>query len=148
MYRILNSNPDGGKSLPIRFIEVANQRFCRRLWLKDLETRRDYGAIFYLADVRDHPMLLLTARTANWFLSVCGQDFEIQMIVLYTNQRQIDDFLRFVPNPPQTFFLCETEEETVAAYIQRLKDIGQQFSEIKRIQSNLTASTFWTGRRA
>jgi hypothetical protein len=136
MFRTLQSDlmspeRNGGESVNVRFIEVVNLRFNRPNWIKDLEVRKDYAGIFYLADVRDHPTLLLTARTMNWFLQGCSERFDVKVIVLYDDPKQLEEFQTFTPGATELFCLSETDQESIIAYMQLLRAIEKHFFETR-----------------
>jgi hypothetical protein len=140
LLRTLNSDlmspaNNGGESVNVRFIEIPNQRSSRRYWIKDLQARKDYGAIFYLADVRDHPTLLLTARTLNWFLRTCPKTFEIKLIVLHTTDAQVDELKSFLPDNADVMCLCEKNNDSVIAFMRLLQSIEKRFAELRRNQT-------------
>jgi hypothetical protein len=136
MFRTLQSDvmsPERncGESVNVRFSEVVNLRFSRQNWIKDLDVRKDYAAIFYLADIRDHPTLLLTARTMNWFLRGCSERFDVKMIVLYDDPKQLDQFQSFTPGGTELFCLSETNRESIVADMQLLRTIEKHFFETR-----------------
>jgi hypothetical protein len=133
MLRIVNSDiMKQGDGVNVRFIDILNQRSVRRYWIKDLQARKDYAAIFYLADVRDHPTLLLTARTLNWFLRSCPKTFEIKLLVVYTEKKQLTEFTGYLPEGTEILALCETNDESIEEYMRLLQGIEKRFAEQKR----------------
>jgi hypothetical protein len=145
MARALSSDAvieqNGGEPVNIRFVEMANQRSARRYWVKDLSSRKDYAAIFFLADCRDHPTLLLTARTLNWFLRTCQNIYEIKLIALYSAKTQLDEFRGYLPPDAELQPFCETEAETVVEYAKTLQAIEKRFNEQRRNQTMTVTKT-------
>jgi hypothetical protein len=140
MLRTINSDAmsatnSGGEPVNVRFIDIPNHRSSRRYWIKDLQARKDYAAIFFLADVREHPTLLFTARTLNWFLRSCPKTFEIKLIVVYTQDSQLQEFRDFLPEGTEMFGLSEKDPETVAAYMRLLQTTEKRFVEQRRNQT-------------
>jgi hypothetical protein len=143
--RALNSETvieqNGGEPVNIRFVEMANQRSARRYWVKDLASRKDYAAIFFLADCRDHPTLLLTARTLNWFMRTCQKTYEIKVIALYSARAQLDEFKGYVPDDADLQPFCETEPDTIVEYAKTLQAIEKRFNEQRRNQTMTVTKT-------
>ena len=138
MLRCIQSDGTGsnaGSAVNVRFVDAQNQRNARRYWLKEISGRRDYAAIFYLADLRDHPTLLLTVRTLNWFLRTAYKTYDIRIIGVYDDAKQLDEFASCLPEGIEIWPLCEKEPQTIERYVALLQAIEAKFSDQRRTQT-------------
>lgn len=127
--------PNASGAVNVRFIDAQNQRNARRYWLKELSGRRDYAAALYIADLRDHPTLLLTARTLNWFLRTIYKSYEVRIIGVYDKESQVNEFVSYLPPGTEIQPLCESEPETVEKFLGLLRSIEQKFIDSRRTQT-------------
>lgn len=127
--------PGASGIVNVRYIDAQNQRQARRYWLKELSGRRDYAAALYLADLRDHPTLLLTARTLNWFLRTIYKTYEVRIIGVYDNQTQLDEFIGYLPPGTEVQPLCEKDNDSVQKFIDLMRSIEQKFIDSRRTQT-------------
>ena len=123
------------ESINIRFIDAQNTRNARRYWVKELQNRSDFAAAFYIADVRDHPGLLLAARTGNWFLRLALKTYELKVIVIYDEESQLEEFKSYIPDSIEIIKLCETNPELVAAAVELFRNLEHRYTEQKRHQA-------------
>lgn len=136
-----NGKQNDGAQLNIRFIDAPNQRNIRRYWLKELSTRRDFAAAIYLADIRDHAMLLLTAKTLNWFLRNT-KSYNVLVVTIYNDEEQMSEFLSYLPAKTEMMKINENDPETTIPLIQQLKQVEIKYNEQKRMSTATTTLTF------
>jgi hypothetical protein len=134
----MDPTKNGGEAVNVRFIDMMNHRAARKYWLKELAGRKDYAAIFYLADARDHPTLLLTARTLNWFLRATQKSYEVKLIALYEQESQLTEFRSYLPEECELLPLCESDSETILQFMRLLQAIEKKFGEQRRNQTMST----------
>lgn len=135
-----NEANENGK-LNLRFIEIPNQRSIRRYWLKELSNPRDYAVAIYLADLRDHPTLLLTARTLNWFLRNTFKKYDLKIISIYSSQEQVDEFKSYLPPVIEIFVLNESVMSTITQVKDMILVFDEKYQEAKRTRTGTTTTT-------
>jgi hypothetical protein len=128
----------GAESVGIRFIDVGAQRSARRFWVKELQGRKDFAAIIYLADVRDHPSLLLNVRTLNWFLRGVQSGYDMKVVCIYQNVSELDELRSCMACDVDLQPLCLTDPETIEQYIKLLQGIELNYSEQRGTQNVTT----------
>ncbi|OHS97252.1 hypothetical protein TRFO_09501 [Tritrichomonas foetus] len=135
-------NPtDGSGTLNIRFVDAQNQRTIRRFWLKELQTRRDYATFLFLADLRDHPTLLLTARTLNWFLRMTYKNYDIPVVTIYSEQSQIDEIKMYLPQSVELTAISVKDPSTVTPLTTMLHETEVKFNDQRRTTTKTTTFT-------
>jgi hypothetical protein len=137
MLRIINAD-HGSDSANVRFIDMLNHRAARKYWLKDLAGRKDYASILYLADARDHPTLLLTARTLNWFIRATQKSYELKLISLYDQDAQITELKAYLPDGTEVQGLCESNPASVSEFMRALQAVEKKFGEQRKTQTVTT----------
>lgn len=119
----------------LRFVDAQNHRKARRYWINELVGKRDYAAVFYVADLRDHPALLLNARTLNWFLRSALKTHEVRVVAMYNESSQLDEFKSYLPQGVEPLPVCEREPETVKKYVTLLQTIESKFADPRKTQT-------------
>lgn len=112
--------------LNIRFIDMPNQRNSRRNWSRDLIARKDFVSLFFIADVRDRPQMMLTARTYNWFLRSIDRGTSMKTVIIYSDKKQYEEFETLVVNLVEPVPLCELDPDTVSNLFAVLHEIERK----------------------
>ncbi|OHT10531.1 hypothetical protein TRFO_20117 [Tritrichomonas foetus] len=143
LQRVLSSDNAANESgkLNLRFIDIPNQRNIRRYWLKELSNPRDYAVALYLADLRDHPTLLLTARTLNWFLRNTFKKYEVKIITIISKDSQLQEFKMYLPAAIELLPLNENDQETIGAVKEMIIFFEEKYQEAKRTRTGTTTTT-------
>lgn len=127
-------------NLNIRPMDVQNHRNARRYWVKELQGRKDYAAAIYLADCRDHPTMMMTARTVNWFIRQTSKNYDIKIVALYTKEESLTEFKSYVSREIEISGLSANDPESIASFVAYLQLIEQRFAEQKKTQTTTTRS--------
>lgn len=140
---VMGSSPqkeEAEGALNLRLIDVQNTRNARRYWVKELQNRNDFAAAYYLADLRDHPTMLLAARTLNWFLRLAQKTYDVKVVTIYEDEAQIEEFQSYLPKGIEITKLCEKRSDLVASVIEMLRNVEQRYLEQKRYQNTKTGT--------
>ena len=124
----------------IRFMDSQNHRNARRYWVKELQGRKDYAAAMYLADCRDHPTMMVTARTVNWFIRQTHKNFDIKIMALYSDKAELDEFRGYVSKEIEICGISKTDPESISSFVSFLQLVEQRFAEQKKTQTTATRS--------
>jgi hypothetical protein len=127
-----------GDTVNVRFIDMLNQRSARRYWLKELAGRKDYAGILYLGDARDHPSLVLSARSLNWFFHATQNNFDVKFVVLYDEEAQFAELKSYPTDDVEILGLSKSNRESVAEFTAMLQGIEKKFSEQRKTQTSTT----------
>ena len=133
----LTSN-DAEDNLNVRFIDARIQRDGRRRWIQEFQETQNAACSLILADIRDHPTLLLTARCCNWIVKINTKTNTFRLLILYNSKDQLEEFQSLIPSIPEILPMnCNNPEslEELTAYI---KSIERTYVEKK---------TNWTNTR-
>lgn len=139
--KCLQSDEGAEGKLNLRFIDIPNQRNIRRYWLKELSNPRDYAVVLYLADLRDHPTLLLTARTLNWFLRNTFKKYDIRILSIISDQSQLDEFKSYLPAQVEMLPLNQNDKATIASVRDLLIQYDEKYQDAKRTRTGTTTTT-------
>lgn len=137
----LQSDVANDGRLNLRYIDVPNIRNSRRYWLKELTTPRDVAISLYLADLRDHPQLLLTARTLNWFLRNTFKKHDIKIIAIISQSSQLDEFKSYLPAQIEILPLNENDKNSIIAVRDMLIVYDEKYQESKKTRTGTTTTT-------
>ena len=132
-------NPsDGTGTLNIRFVDAQNQRALRRFWMKELTTKRDYATFIFLADLRDHPTLLLNARTLNWFLRMTYKNYDIPVIAIYNEESQVQELKSYLPDVIEFMAVNEKDRSSIDTIVTMLHETEIKFNDQRRTTTTKT----------
>jgi hypothetical protein len=135
---------ESGLSIPpadmpnVRFIDMLNQRTARKYWLKELAGRKDFAGILYLADARDHPSLVLSARSLNWFFRATQKNYDVKFVAIYQQEAQYTELRSYLSDDFELQGLCLTNRESVSEFLKVLQGIERKFGEQKKTQTTTT----------
>jgi hypothetical protein len=122
----------------VRFIDMLNQRTARKFWLKDIAGRKDYAGILYLADARDHPTLVLSARSLNWFFRATQKNYDVKFVALYDEESQLTELLSYLVEDFELLGISRSNSESVAEFMKVLQGIEKKFGEQRKTQTTTT----------
>lgn len=127
-------------NINIRFMDAQNHRNARRYWAKELQGRKDYAAAIMLADCRDHPTMMMTARTVNWFIRLTYKTHDVKIMALYSKKEALEEFRSYVSKEIEITGLSASDPESVQSYVSFLQLIEQRFAEQKKTATTTTRS--------
>ena len=124
--------------LNVRFIDVPNQRSHRRHWAREFTNKQDYAAALYIADIRDRASMLMNVRTLNWFLKLVLEKYNLIVVVICSNDVQLNDFKSMLCPTVDLLVLNDTNPETVINFVEVITSVITRYNDNRKRTADAT----------
>lgn len=130
--KIVSNGSNATSEINIRFNDAKIPRDTRRGWIGMLTDQTNYAAALYLADIRDHPTLLMTTKCLNWFVKGTFKTCPVKIVTIYSDKSQLEEFKGYLPEPADLIPIDENDSSTLGPLIDYLKSVEVRYNEARR----------------